>query len=371
MKLITERTDLHDTYVVVRTSCNVPLVDGKVGNMFRLKRALPTIAFLREQGAKVVLIAHIGRDEQDTLQPVFDALETFFPLTWGGVLGSESFSVAHSKMQPGEVLLAENLRQDVRETQNTDDFAELIASYGEVYVNDAFDNVHREHSSMVGVPARLPAYAGLTLAEEVTELSKTMRPDSPSLFILGGAKFETKLPLIEKYLAIYDHVFVGGALLNDILLAEGYAVGKSLVSPVSLAGAPFLQSEKLIHVVDVVVKRGDSRVVVMKDAVEAEDVIVDIGPLTVSAIAPVIATAKTILWNGPMGLYESGIPGGTEALAELIADAPGFSVLGGGDTIAAIEPLGLLDRFGFVSIGGGAMLTFLEHGSTKAIDLLT
>jgi len=133
--------------------------------MFRLKRALPTIAFLREQGAKVVLIAHIGRDEQDTLQPVFDALETFFPLTWGGVLGSESFSVAHSKMQPGEVLLAENLRQDVRETQNTDDFAELIASYGEVYVNDAFDNVHREHSSMVGVPARRPAYAGLTLAE--------------------------------------------------------------------------------------------------------------------------------------------------------------------------------------------------------------
>jgi len=198
-----------------------------------------------------------------------------------------------------------------------------------------------------------------------------MRPDSPSLFILGGAKFETKLPLIEKYLAIYDHVFVGGALLNDILLAEGYAVGKSLVSPVSLAGAPFLQSEKLIHVVDVVVKRADSRVVVMKDAVEAEDVIVDIGPLTVSAIAPVIATAKTILWNGPMGLYESGIPGGTEALAELIAEAPGFSVLGGGDTIAAIEPLGLLDRFGFVSIGGGAMLTFLEHGSTKAIDLLT
>ncbi len=370
MKIITERTNLHDTYVIVRSSCNVPLVDGNVGNAFRLKRALPTLIYLREQGAKVVLVAHIGRDATDTLKPVFEALSSLISITWGGVIGSPEFVSAHSAMRPGDILLAENLRQDSRETENDSGFAALIASFGAVYVNDAFDNIHRQHASMVGVPALLPAYAGITLAEEVGELSKTMQPLSPSLFILGGAKFETKLPLIEKYLAIYDQVFVGGALLNDILLAQGYEVGKSLVSPVSLKGAPFLLSEKLIQPVDVVVKRASDRLVVLKDEVLADDVIIDIGPETVAVIAPAITSAATILWNGPMGLFESGLAGGTEALAELIAAAPSFSVLGGGDTIAAIEPLGLLERFGFVSIGGGAMLTFLEHGSTPALDVL-
>jgi phosphoglycerate kinase len=223
---------------------------------------------------------------------------------------------------------------------------------------------------MVGVATLLPAYAGITLAEEISELTSAMKPTAPSLFILGGAKFETKLPLIEKYLATYDHVFVGGALLNDVLRADGYPVGASLVSPVSLADTDMMTNPKLLRAVDVVVLRDGERKAVLPPEVQTDDVIIDIGPETIAALAPYVAAARTILWNGPMGRYEDGVRGGTEALAELIAAADGFSILGGGDTIAAIEPLGILDRFGFVSIGGGAMLTFLEHGSTKAIDVL-
>lgn len=370
MRIISDRTDLHDTYVLVRSSCNVPLEGGVVRNSFRLERAMPTLTYLSNQGAKVVLIAHIGRDATDTLRPVFEVFSKLLPLRWGGAIGSEKQRVAHATLQPGEILLLENLRQDPREVTNDPVFAAELAALATVYVDDAFDNIHREHASMVGVPQLLPSYAGLTLAQEVQELQKTMLPEQPSLFILGGAKFETKLPLIEKYLAIYDQVFVGGALLNDILLAQGYGVGRSLVSPLSLTGAAFLTNPKLIQPVDVVVRRGEERVVVAKDAVESEDVIVDIGPATVSAITPVIHTAATILWNGPMGLYEGEPDGGTQALARAIAVAPGYSVLGGGDTIAAIEPLGLLDKFGFVSIGGGAMLTYLEHGTTSALAAL-
>jgi phosphoglycerate kinase len=341
-----------------------------VRNAFRLERALPTLRYLSEQGAKVVVVAHIGRETTDTLRPVYEAFTRLIPMQWGGVLGSEEQRTVHSALQPGEIMLLENLRQDERETANDPALASELAALASVYVNDAFDNIHREHASMVGVPTLLPSYAGLTLAEELRELRKTMQPESPSLFILGGAKFETKLPLIEKYLALYDHVFVGGALLNDILLAQGHAVGQSLVSPVSLKDAAFLHDPKLIQAVDVVVKRAGVRVVVAKEAVEADDVIVDIGPATVAAIAPYVAAAKTILWNGPMGLYEGEPDGGTQALARAIAVAPGYSVLGGGDTIAAIEPLGLLEQFGFVSIGGGAMLTYLEHGTTPALEAL-
>lgn len=370
MHVISERTDLRDTYVLVRSSCNVPLEDGEVRNAFRLERALPTLRFLAEQGAKVVVVAHIGREATDTLRPVYEAFTKLLPMQWGGVLGSDEQRAVHAALRPGEVMLLENLRQDARESANDPTLAAELAALANIYVNDAFDNIHREHASMVGVPALLPSYAGLTLAEELRELEKTMNPASPSLFILGGAKFETKLPLIEKYLALYDHVFVGGALLNDILLAQGYQVGASLVSAVSLAGAPFLNHPKLIQPVDVVVKRAGARVVVAKQAVEPDDVIVDIGPATVAAIAPYVAAAKTILWNGPLGLYEGEPDGGTQALARAIAAASGYSVLGGGDTIAAIEPLGLLEQFGFVSIGGGAMLTYLEHGTTPALQAL-
>lgn len=370
MKSITECPDLKGKYVLVRSSCNVPLEGGVVQNNYRLKRALPTLQYLHEAGARVIVIAHIGRDVTDSLKPVLAAFQMLLPMTWGGTIGTPEFTAARSGIQDGGIIMAENLRQDARESDNDAGFAAELAAVADVYVDDAFDNIHREHASMVTVPTLLPAYAGITLMQEVTELNKAMEPTSPSLLILGGAKFETKIPLIEKYLGLYDHVFVTGALLNDILKAEGLEVGQSLVSDISLAGAPFLSSSKLIRAVDVVAKSDRGMRTASMSDVQPDETIIDMGPLTVAALAPYIASAATILWNGPLGIYEAGAPGSTHAVAKLIADAAGFSIIGGGDTVAAIEELGLNEHFGFVSIGGGAMLTLLEHGITPALEAL-
>ncbi len=370
MRTITEVTDLAGKYVLVRSSCNVPLVNGVVGNNYRLKRALPTLEYLRQRGAKVIMMAHIGREATDSLYPVYEAMKDLIPMAWGGVALSATCMDMRSSLNNGDIMMIENLRQDDRESANDPAFAAELATLGEIYVNDAFDNIHRDHASMVSLPKLLPSFSGITLAEEIHHLQAVMQPEHPALFILGGAKFETKLPLIEKYLGSYDHVFVSGALANDVLLALGYEVGVSLVSDISLQGQAFLSDPKLIVPVDVVVssERG-IRTCAVSD-VAADEKIVDMGPATVASIAPYIKAAKTILWNGPLGLYEHGAPGSTHAVAKLIAESEAVSVLGGGDTVAAVEELGLNDQFGFVSIGGGAMLTLLEAGNTPSLEAL-
>ena len=370
LKSIAEVSDLRGKVVLVRASCNVPLVDGKVRNSFRLRRALPTLKYLKEAGAKVIVISHIGREVDETLLPVFEELATAIDMKWGGKVTDSLFTEKKAALNDGDILFCENLRQDVREEENDDSLGALLAEGVDLYVNDAFAEAHREHASTYGVAKLLLAYAGLTLIEEVTELQKVMQPNHPSLFLLGGAKFETKMPLVEKYLALYDHVFVGGALANDVLKARGFEVGTSLVSEVSLNDAPFLWSEKMLVPVDVIVEGPRGVVTKPADQVLPDEKIFDMGPETVELLTRYIAEAKTILWNGPFGNYEAGFEESTEAVAKLIADSDAFSVLGGGDTVAAVEKLGLNEKFGFISIGGGSMLTFMEHGSTPVLDLL-
>lgn len=370
LRVITEATDLQGKYVLVRSSCNVPLEEGAVRNEFRLRRALPTLEYLREKGARVIILSHIGRAPEDTLQPVYTALSAMLPMTWGGVITDPAFIDIRSAMKDGDIVLCENLRQDPREEANDSTLVAALAAYGDLYVNDAFAEAHREHASTYGLALVLDAYAGITLAEEVEEVTKAMSPVSPSLLLLGGAKFETKMPLVEKYLASYDHVFVGGALTNDVLKARGLEVGQSLVSDISLVAAPFLWSEKLLVPVDVIVDGPTGVVTKAADAVLPEEKIFDAGPETVLMLQKYIEAANTILWNGPFGNYEAGYVDSTEVTAQLIADAKAFSILGGGDTVAAVEKLGLNDQFGFVSIGGGSMLTLLEHGSTPVLDAL-
>lgn len=370
LKLITEAGDLKGKRVLVRSSCNVPLIEGVVRNSFRLKRALPTLEYLQAQGARIIVISHIGRDSKDTLLPVFTELSKSLSMRWAGAVVDESFGGLVSALQDGEILFCENLRQLPGEEGNDSTLVALLAQYADVYVNDAFAEAHREHASTYGLAKVLPTYAGITLAEEVTELQKVMLPEHPSLFLLGGAKFETKMPLVEKYLASYDHVFVGGALTNDVLKARGFEVGLSMVSEVSLSDSPFLWDEKLLVPIDVVVDGPAGIVTKPADAVQKDECIVDMGPETVALLDRYITAAKTILWNGPFGNYEAGFVESTEAIATLISLSEAFSVLGGGDTVAAVEKLGLNEKFGFVSIGGGSMLTFLEHGSTPVLDTL-
>lgn len=369
MRLITEHENLEGAYVLLRSSLNVPLVDGAVGDRFRLEQALPTMRYLSAAGAKVIVVGHIGREVTETLKPVYDALVDAIDLTWGGAVTEQNFMEARDAMQPGDILLAENLRQNPGEKENNSEFAQLLASLADVYVNDAFSVCHREHASMVGVPALLPAYAGLTLREEVTHLREVMQPEHPALFILGGAKFDTKMPLIEKYLELYDHVFVGGALANDILKARGYAVGKSLLSEIELSKS-LANHLKILVPVDLEVDGPRGRHVCELDEVKDDETILDAGPKTVDLLAPYIKDAKTVVWNGPLGNYEVGFTTATEEVAKLLAAADGFSVIGGGDTVAATERLGLHDQFEFVSTGGGAMLAFLEHGTTPALEAL-
>lgn len=363
--------DLAGKYVIVRSSFNIPLKDGKPRNWFRLLRALPTLEYLKTKGARTIIISHIGRGSEDTLYPVFEAIATKLPVTWGGKITDAGFSDIQTAMRDGDIVICENLRQDPREEENDQAFSELLASFGELYVNDGFAEAHRAHVSTVGVAKLLPAYAGLTLAKEVTELSKAMVPKSPSLFMLGGSKFETKMPLVEKYVASYDRVFIGGALLHDIMRAKGLEIGASLVSDVSIAGAPFLESEKLMLPSDVVVMTADGgRATRLLSEVLPTDKIMDAGPQTVSALETAIKASETVLWNGPFGNYEAGFVEATEAIAKVLAECHAFSIVGGGDTVAAIEKLGLNDKLGFVSIGGGAMLDFLERGTTEAIECL-
>lgn len=371
MKRITEVADLRGRHVLLRSSLNIPLQDGRLRNRFRLLQALPTMRYLHEQGARTVLVAHVGRDPKETLKPIYAELEKHLPMQWGGTLNREGFRQRRELMSDGDILVAENIRQDAREQANDPELVALLAEQGELFVNDAFAAAHRAHASVYGVAQKLPAYAGLTLVKEVQELTKAMTPTAPSLFLLGGAKFQTKLPLVEKYLALYDRVFIGGALANDIFKARGFEVGRSMVSDVSLAGAAFINSPKLLVPIDVVVEGSEGRTTKRPEEVRPDDKILDCGMQTVEMLAAYMEGAKTILWNGPFGAYEQGHTQGTEVTARFMAAAPGFTVIGGGDTVAAIENLHVHECFDHVSIAGGAMLAFLEHGTLPALELLT
>ena len=371
LRLLQQTDDVRGKVVLLRTSLNVPIVNGEVRDMFRLRQALPTIRFLQNAGAIIVLLGHIGRKPNETLRPVLRALQSLIEVEWIDSLDTPDLGTYLKAQAPGTIFLLENLRQYAGETDNDAEFTAKLAALGDIYVNDAFANSHREHASMVGVPAYLPAYAGLQVATEVEALEAARTPQAPGLFILGGAKFETKLGLVEQYLKTYDHIFIGGALAHDVLLARGYSVGKSLVSDVSLANASFINSERLLLPVDVIVQTAGGEIkTVPIDSVSADDTIMDCGPATLTMLQPHIAAAKTILWNGPLGNYEAGFRSGTEGLAVLLADSQAATYVGGGDTVAAIDSVGRNKDLTFISTGGGAMLSYLEAGTLPALKPL-
>jgi phosphoglycerate kinase len=343
--------------ILVRAALNVPIVKGEVANDYRLRRALPTIQYLREKGAKVVLISHIGEQGTETLEPVARALGklisgvSFCPETVGPKARG-----AIRDLSPGDILVLENLRRNKGEKANDPAFARELAALGDAFVQDCFDTCHRPHASIIGLPALLPSYAGLLLEEEVAELSRALAPAHPALAVIGGAKFDTKEAVLTALLKTYDKVFVGGALGSDFLKAAGQSVGKSLVSNADPA-----HIKKLL---------ANPKLVLPVDSVIVNDMILDHGAGTVALLADLAHKAKTILWNGPLGKYEDGYVGATNGLARAIAASGAYSVVGGGDTIAAIEGLGLLGKFSFVSTGGGAMLQFLADGTLPGIEAL-
>jgi phosphoglycerate kinase len=317
------------------------------------------------------VIAHLGRKPEDSLAPVYEALRELLPSAhFVPDLIGDGAKKAIEELADGDVLLLENVRSNPGETENDPAFADALAHLADFYVDDAFGATHRAHASIAGVPARIPGFAGLLLDRELTELSSGLTPTQPSLFILGGAKFETKLPLLEATLPRYDTIFIGGALANDFLKAEGFVVGKSLVSEGTEKVAELLATGKIMLPVDVVVEGPDGVVTKRADHVGADDKIVDVGPETVTELGVKIAHAKTILWNGPLGLYEGGYTESTKSVAQLVSDAPAHSLIGGGDTVACIRELNLADKFSFLSTGGGAMLDYLVDGTLPGVEAL-
>ncbi|HEY4493932.1 MAG TPA: phosphoglycerate kinase [Candidatus Paceibacterota bacterium] len=357
--------------VLVRVDFNVPVKDGKVEDDFRIKKALPTIEFLTTKGAKIILITHLGKGG-DTLAPVAKSLNKFIKAEFTGeILGPKS-TQAVANMQDGEVVLLENLRNDKGEKECSQFFAMNLAKLADIYVNEAFPVDHRQDASLVLLPKLIPAYAGLQLEKEVKNLSKVFdKPKHPFLFILGGAKFSTKLPLIEKYLKLADHVFIGGALLNDLLKAKGYEVGRSLLSDENFGIEKIIGNKKIIVPADVVVEDKSGKLLAKKiDEVEKNDYILDIGQESIQALEPYIQKSKLILWNGPLGKYEAGGGGATKEILKMVAGSKAESIIGGGDTVALISEMKMEDKFSFVSTGGGATLEFLDKGTLPAIQAL-
>ena len=353
IKYLTSK-NLKGKIILLRVDFNVPIVSGKVLDDFRIKSSLPTIKFLIKKNVKkIILITHLGKDGKQKLTPI---INSFFKI---------------SKLPKSKVEFLENIRKFKGEEKNSLSFTIDLAKKGDIYVNDAFSVSHREHASIIGLPKVLPAYAGFQLEEEVKNLSHAFKnPRRPFLFILGGAKFSTKMPLINKYLKSADYVFIGGALANDFLKADGHIVGKSLVDESKYDFRKILKSKKLILPIDVLVKSGKFLVNKRVEEVGIDDYILDIGIETIKNLTPIIKKSKLILWNGPLGKYEDGGAEATKKILKLIGKGKAESIIGGGDTVALISKMKIEKKFSFVSTGGGSTLDFLANGTLPGIKAL-
>src|SRR5215212_669236 len=391
-KLTVRDADVAGKRVFVRVDFNVPLEDGKVTDDSRIRASIPTIHYLLTHGARVILASHLGRPDgkvQDglRLRPVAERLSQILgrnvPVT-GDALGVGTVD-AVKRLRNAEILLLENLRFHAAEEKNDPIFAQQLADYAEIYVNDAFGTAHRAHASTVGIARLLPAYAGFLLERELAMLSKLMEtPARPFAAIVGGAKISGKLKVLDSLLTKVNLLVLGGGMANTFLLAQGRTVGKSLAEHDMVEEARRVlalaekKKVKVILPVDVVVAkevtRGTEYKTIPAEKIPASWHIVDVGRATLDLMEEALAEAKTVFWNGPLGVFE--IPSfahGTRAIARFLAtraDSGATVVVGGGDSVAAIQQQGLAERFTHISTGGGASLEFLEGRDLPGVSVL-
>jgi len=372
MKLpnITKVKSLKGKRVLLRVDFNVPIKDGSVADDFRIQKVIPTLQFLKKTGAKTIILSHLGREKTDSLFPVSGVLSQKIKHVFVEDFESDAGKLILSSLKNGEVALVQNLRKWDGEKAGDKKFAKFLSTFGDIYVNEAFAVSHRKDASVFELPKLLPAYFGPLFVNEVENLSLAFKKHKPFLSILGGAKFETKIPLVKKYLDSADMVFVGGALANTFYKLKGYEVGTSLLDEATPAMKALLKNKKLALPLDVVADGPNGKVVRSPEQVEATEKIMDDGPETIKMLETEIKKAKFVLWNGPLGYYEGGYDAATLAVAAALAKSGVQSVVGGGDTVAAIEKAGKKSKNTFVSTAGGAMLDFLSNGSLPAIDIV-
>lgn len=356
--------------VIYRVDFNVPVENGEVtdAETFRIHAVFPTLDFLKGAGAKIILISHIGQ-KGESLQPVADYINENLP-EWNvefipEVVG-DSVKDAVDSLQDGHCILLENVRTDPREETNDPEFAKELASYADYYVEDAFGVMHRAHASLVGVPKLLPSYAGFLLEKEINNLGLALKPQSPSVLIMAGIKFETKLPLIEKLLPLYDHVILGGGLLNTYLHALGMEIGASVLDG-SADLSSILGNTKIIVPEKVVTEENDMDHEMSVSEVLSNDTIMDV--VIDDQMKKLLTEAKTVVWNGPLGWYEKGY---MQSTLDIVANlgSQTHSIVGGGDTVTVIRKEGLENKITFLSTGGGAMLEYLQNGTLVGLEAL-
>lgn len=357
--------------VLLRADFNVPIANGKIKDAFRIEKTLPTIDYLRTKKLRILIVSHLGSDGKESLKPVFSYLKKKYK----DVAFAETIDGAYEKLSgaaPSGIVLLENLRAFPGETANDARFGQELAALADVYVNDAFSVSHRKHASVMRPPEYLPSYAGFQLEAEVKHLTGVMtKPAHPFVFILGGAKFDTKLPLIKKFLKIADTVFIGGALANNFFRALGYEVGESLVDDDTMPLLPLLKNKAIIIPADVVaVEKGEARNCGAGEVYKKEKIL-DIGKESTDDLIKILSKAKTVLWNGPLGWYEGGYDGATKKILKALAKQPKTkTIIGGGDTALLVHKMKLDDKLGFVSTGGGATLEFLAKGTLPGIQAM-
>ena len=387
-KMTIDDIDVKGKRVLVRVDYNVPMDDGIITDDKRITASLPTLRNLLQRGAALVLMSHLGRPKGVTenlrLNPIGQRLSELLgqPVRKvGDCIGPEVES-AVSELKPGEVLLLENLRFHKEEEANDPQFAQALAKLGDVYVNDAFGAAHRAHASTEGVARYLPAVAGKLLSREIEVLGNALdNPERPFVAILGGAKVSDKIAVIRNLIAKVDVLIIGGGMGYTFLRAQGYEIGTSLLDAerIELARQLLVEAEqqgvKFLLPVDLVIAdrfAADAKTrIVSISEVPADWMGLDIGPRTRQIFADEVSQAKTVIWNGPMGVNEwEAFVAGTRAVAEALATCPGTTIIGGGDSAAAVEKIGLADKMTHVSTGGGASLEFLEGKDLPGLTAL-
>ena len=382
--------DVDGKTVLVRVDYNVPLnKEGRVADATRIRATLPTIAWLRERNARVVLMSHLGRPDGEvkpslSLKPVAEELAMLLgaPVRFATDCIGPAAATVVKGLLPGDVAVLENVRFHAGEEKNDKEFAEQLAANGQVYVNDAFGTAHRAHASTEGLAHLLPSAAGLLLEREVTVLDSLLHgAEAPFIAVIGGAKVSTKLAVLESLVDRVSGLLIGGGMANTFLKAQGHEVGKSLLEADQIPHAQALfkrAAERGVSIEipsDVVVTtnlspEGDRRVV-PASAIPSDGIAADIGPDSIERYGKVISSAKTIFWNGPMGVFEiAQFADGTKRVAQLIADSGAVTVVGGGESVQAVEELGLADNMTHVSTGGGAALEFIEGRTLPGVAAL-